>query len=98
MILPKYVSYWYVQDAIKKATRDCMYYGPNHPQCKESWKEVECIDAYFNDRFKVSPVITKQETEACIDDLKNKHVSKNKNADLCEDTYRKDSDSRSRVK
>lgn len=66
MSLPKYVSYWYIQDAIKKATRDCMYYGQNHPQCKASWKDVECVEAYFNDRFKVIPIVSKDDTETCL--------------------------------
>ena len=88
MSLPKYVSYWYVQDAIKKATRDCMYYGTNHPQCKASWHDVDCIEAYFNDRFKVVPLLSKIDAEICIEskgnplskrnslsnDLKNIHI------------------------
>lgn len=65
MSLPKYVSYWYVQDAIKKATRDCMYYGPNSIQCKKSWKDVECTEAYFNDKFKKIPILTKQDADLC---------------------------------
>lgn len=69
MSLPKYVSYWYVQDAIKKATRDCMYYGTNHPQCKASWHDVDCIEAYFNDRFKVVPLLSKSDAKACIESL-----------------------------
>lgn len=80
MSLPKYISYWYIQSEIKKATRDCMYYGTNHPICKQSWKEVECIEAYFNDRFKKIPQLTR------------------KDADLCKNPDRKDSDSRSGVK
>lgn len=66
MSLPKYISYWYVNDAIKKATRDCMYYGPTHPQCKASWNNVDCIEAYFNDKFKPIPEIKREDTEKCI--------------------------------
>lgn len=65
--LPKYISYWYIQDAIKKATRDCMYYGPNHPNCKASWKEAECLEAYFNDRFKKIPQLTRKDADLCKD-------------------------------
>lgn len=63
--LPKYISYWYIQDAIKKATRDCMYYGSNHPQCKASWKDVECVEAYFKDRFNEKPKLTRIHIEEC---------------------------------
>lgn len=90
MSLPKYVSYWYVQDAIKKATRDCMYHGMNSPQCKASWKEVECIEAYFTDRFKPVPVVTRSETEECIKKIIPIHI----NADLRQDTHWKDGDAR----
>lgn len=65
MSLPKYISYWYIQDAIKKATRDCMYYGMNHPQCKASWKDVECVEAYFVDRFSKVPKLTRVHIEEC---------------------------------
>ncbi len=67
MSLPKYISYWYIQDAIKKATRDCMYYGPNSPQCKASWKEAECLEAYFDDRFKKIPTLTRKDADICKD-------------------------------
>lgn len=63
--LPKYISYWYIQDSIKKATRDCMYYGPNHPQCKASWKDVECVEEYFKDRFNEHPQLTRVHIEEC---------------------------------
>lgn len=66
MSLPKYISYWYINDAVKKATRDCMYYGQNHPQCKASWHNVECVEAYFIDKFKPVPQIKKEDTEKCI--------------------------------
>ena len=65
--LPKYVSYWYVQDAIKKATRDCMYYGTGSPQCKNAWRDAECVESYFNDRFKKLPQITKKDADLCKD-------------------------------
>ena len=87
MSLPKYVSYWYIQDAIKKATRDCMYYGHKHPQCKASWKDVECVETYFNDRFKPVPFITRSDAERC---LKNNIVLTTKNANLCEDSHWED--------
>ena len=90
MSLPKYVSYWYIQDSIKKATRDCMYYGTNSQQCKASWKEVECVDAYFTDKFRPVPKVTRSETENCI---KKIDYYKYKNANLCEDSHWKDSDS-----
>lgn len=63
--LPKYISYWYIQDSIKKATRDCMYYGTNHPQCKAAWKDVECVEAYFIDRFNKEPQLTRVHIEEC---------------------------------
>lgn len=65
MSLPKYVSYWYIQNEIKKATRDCMYYGFNSPQCKQSWHDVECVEAYFVDKFKKKPLITKKDADLC---------------------------------
>ena len=83
MSLPKYVSHWYIQDAIKKATRDCMYYGQNHPQCKASWKDVECVEAYFNDKFKIFPIVSKDDTEKC---LKN-NIELLSNANLREDSH-----------
>lgn len=89
MSLPKYVSYWYIQDAIKKATRDCMYHGMNSHQCKASWKEVDCIDVYFTDKFKPNPIVTRTETEDCI---KKINYYKYKNANLCKDTHREDGD------
>lgn len=65
--LPKYVSYMYVQDAIKKATRDCMYYGTRSPQCKKAWHDVECVEAYFLDKFKKKPQVTRQDADLCKD-------------------------------
>jgi hypothetical protein len=66
--LPKYVSYMYVQDSIKHATRTCMYYGTGSPQCKKAWHDVECIEAYFNDKFKKKPLgITKKDADLCKD-------------------------------
>lgn len=88
MSLPKYISYWYIQDAIKKATRDCMYYGQNHPQCKASWKDVECVEAYFVDRFNKIPTLTRFDIEECK--LKKINVSNNRNADFRENSYGKD--------
>lgn len=92
MSLPKYVSYWYVQDAIKKATRDCMYHGMNSPQCKASWNEVECIDAYFTDRFRPVPKLTRSETEDCIKKI-DVFIIKS-DADIRQDTHWKDGDAR----
>lgn len=89
MSLPKYISYWYIQDSIKKATRDCMYHGMNSPQCKASWKEVECVEAYFTDRFNEKPVLTRNDTQECI---KKIDYYKYRNANLCKDTDGKDSD------
>lgn len=65
--LPKYVSYWYIQDSIKQATRTCMYYGTGSPQCKKAWHDVECVEAYFNDKFKKIPLLTKQDADLCKD-------------------------------
>ena len=74
MSLPKYVSYCYVQDAIKKATRDCIYYGVGSPQCKQSWRDAECIEAYFVDRFKKVPILTRKDADLCKDpDWKDDH-------------------------
>lgn len=67
MSLPKYVSYAYVQNEIKKATRDCMYYGFRSKQCEQAWHDVECTEAYFNDKFKKKPLITKQDADLCKD-------------------------------
>lgn len=65
--LPKYVSHWYVQDSIKKATRTCKYYGVNSHECKKAWHDAECIEAYFVDKFKKMPQITKQDADLCKD-------------------------------
>jgi hypothetical protein len=65
--LPKYVSYWYVQDSIKKATRVCTYYGNNSHQCKKAWHDVECTETYFVDKFKSLPQVTKKDADLCKD-------------------------------
>ena len=65
--LPKYVSYWYVQDSIKKAIRACMYYGTNSHKCKKAWHDVDCVESYFNDKFKKTPLITKKDADLCKD-------------------------------
>ena len=74
MSLPKYVSHWYIQDSIKKATRDCMYYGTNSHQCKKAWHDAECVEAYFNDKFKKKPQgITKDDANLCKDSYGKDH-------------------------
>ncbi len=51
-----------------------MYYGSNSPQCKQSWREAECLDAYFTDRFKKIPVLTRKDADLCKDpDRKDDH-------------------------
>jgi hypothetical protein len=44
-----------------------MYYGTNSHKCKKAWHDVDCVESYFNDKFKKTPLITKKDADLCKD-------------------------------